>query len=62
MSKTLAHFLMKQLPALKQILLALHLAVAQGDPAQTSASSDINFSHVICLKKPAPDCSRQDET
>lgn len=53
-------FLMKRFPSLKWILLALFLAVAQGDPAP---SSDVNFSHVIFLKKKIPPfCSRQDET
>jgi len=51
MSKALVHFLMKRLPTLKWILLARRMAVAEGAPAQTSPSSDINFSHVICLKK-----------
>lgn len=49
-SKALVLFFNEVSPPFEVDPPALSTAAAQGDPAQTSPSSNVNFSLVICLK------------
>lgn len=49
-SKTLVLFFNEVAPPFEVDPPVLRMAAAQGDPAKTSPSSNINFSLVICLE------------
>lgn len=61
-SKALVLFFNEVAPPFEVDPPALCMAAAQGDPAQTSPSSNVNFSPVICLKIMRPKSKLRDES